>query len=108
MPTVLDFLTAVGLVALTNGIIYLAGRAILHSLTRNGYHCRAFHGWYVWVWMMGGVATCGLLIPWQAPTLHGAPILIGFWCGLLGGTLHGFLALRDAANPPPDDEPTDE
>jgi hypothetical protein len=103
MPPVLSFLDAAGTVAIFNGVILLAGRTMLRSMTRKGQHRRAFHGWYVWVWMMGGVAGGGLFVPWSGPMYRGAPIAMGFLCGWLGGTLHGLGMMRRYVDPPSKD-----
>lgn len=104
MPSVYDFLEAAGMIAVFNAIIFFAGRAMLRSMKRKGFHRRAFHGWYVWVWMMGGVAAGGCFLPWNSSTLsqyRGAPLLMGFLTGWFGGTWHGLGALRRV----PDGEP---
>ena len=106
MPSVYDFLNAAGLIAFFNAIIFFAGRAMLRSMKRKGYVRRAFHGWYVWVWMMGGVIVGGCLCAWQpASYVNGGPLLLGFLSGLFGGTIHGLGALqRMPEQTPPDDE----
>ena len=107
MPTVSDFLNAAGTVLLCNAVIFLVGRAMRASMKRKGQHLRAYHGWYVWVWMMGGVALGGVLLPWNTNTLsqyRGAPLLIGFLAGWLGGFFHGLRALQQMKPSSPADE----
>jgi uncharacterized membrane protein len=104
MPAVYYFLNAAGMVAVFNGVIFLSGRAMLRSMRRKGQHLRTFHGWYVWVWMMGGVAVGGLFIPWSVPMYQGGPLLMGFLSGWFGGTLHGLAVLRKYVEPPAEDE----
>ena len=71
------------------------------SMKRKGQHLRAYHGWYVWVWMMGGVAFGELFLPWQAGAyVKGGPILIGFLTGWLGGFFHGAFMLDHFVEPP--------
>lgn len=107
MPTVEDFLESAGMVAVINGAIFLIGRAAIRSMKLKGYHRRAFHGWYVWVWMMGGVTVGSVLCPWQGKMYRGGPMIMGFLCGWLGGTLHGLGALRKMPPIPPDEESGD-
>lgn len=109
MPSVYDFLNAAGMIALFNAIIFFAGRAMLRSMKRKGYLRRAFHGWYVWVWMMGGVIVGGCLCPWNTTVnVRGAPLLMGFLTGWFGGTVHGFSELRRAGESLPDDPNDDD
>lgn len=100
MPTVSDFLNAAGTVLLCNAVIFLVGRAMRDSMKRKGQHLLAYHGWYVWVWMMAGVAVGGVFLPWQGPMYYAAPVGIGFLFGWLGGFFHGAFMLRQFDKPP--------
>jgi hypothetical protein len=102
MPTVADFLDAAGTTGMFNAVIFFVGRAMLRSMKRKGFHRRAFHGWYVWVWMMGGVMGGGLFLPWSSGPARGAPLGMGFLVGWLGGMLHGWGALVRYRDPPAD------
>lgn len=109
MPTVSDFLNAAGNVALLNGVIYLAGRGMICSMKRKGFSRRAYHGWYVWVWMMGGVMVGGLALPWQTPGLYqSTPILVGFLLGWIGGTFYGAGKLTRYTPPVEEVDPPEE
>ncbi len=109
MPSVNDFLESAGMIAVFNAIIFFAGRAMLKSMKRKGYLRRAFHGWYVWVWMMGGVMVGGCLCAWgfTLPQYRGAPLMMGFVVGWIGGTFHGFSELQKVGESLPD-EPNDD
>lgn len=103
VPTVSDFVESAGLVGVTNAVIFLNGRAMLRSMRRKGQLRRAFHGWYVWMWMMGGVMIGGLFSPWATMSMYrGMPILTGFLAGWGGGMLNGWFALWRVGDPPPE------
>jgi hypothetical protein len=103
MPPVEDFLEAAGTIALFNTAIFFIGRAMRRSMKRKGMHRRAFHGWYVWVWVMGGVIVGGLFLPWSSGTVRGVPLAIGLLAGWFGGMIHGGLALQRYREPPEDE-----
>jgi len=109
MPSVRDFLEAAGLIATFNAIIFFVGRAMLRSMKRKGFHRRAFHGWFVWVWMIGGVTVGGCGLPWfPTANVKGVPLLMGFVVGWIGGTIHGFSQLHKVGESLPNDPGDDE
>lgn len=103
VPTVSDFLESAGLVGMINAVIFFVGRGMLRSMKEKQQFRRAFHGWYVWVWMMGGVMIGGLFAPWATMSMYrGMPVLFGLLCGWGGGMLNGLLALWRVGEPPPE------
>ena len=97
------------MIAVFNAIIFFAGRAMLRSMKRKGYVRRAFHGWYVWVWMMGGVIVGGCLCPWfTTGSARAGPLGMGILVGLLGGTIHGLGALQRMPNPSQSEDERDD
>jgi hypothetical protein len=108
MPSVYDFLESAGMIAIFNAIIFFAGRAMLRSMKQKGQFRRAFHGWYVWVWMMGGVIVGGCFMPWNTSAyIRGGPLLLGLGTGWIGGTIHGLIALQRIPNQPPSEDDRD-
>ena len=111
MPSVTDFLNAAGLIVAFNAVIFFAGRAMLRQMKRLGYLRRAFHGWYVWVWGMGGVIVGGCMCAWNVTNLtqyRATPIMLGLLIGWFGGMVHGFSELQKVGESLPDDPDCDE
>jgi hypothetical protein len=93
------------------GIVFLVGRGMQKSMKRKGQHRRAYHGWYVWCWMLlggfGGLAALPWLIGpafWTGPPADSSGYAGMFGFGLLGGwaagMVHGAFMLRHFVEPP--------
>ncbi len=99
MPINLILLTAVGSSTIFTAVFF-GGWSMLRAQRRQGKHRMAYHGWFVWLWMLIGVSV-------------GPPVGVAIWgvmswlmsmFGLLGGWLvgmiHGAVMLRHFKEPP--------
>ena len=93
------------------GVVFLVGRDLIRSLRRKGQHRRAYHGWYVWCWMLLGGFVGMAALPcfdwpdfWAAPPTNAGGYGAMFGFGLLGGwavgMVHGAVMLRHFVEPP--------
>lgn len=89
------------------GSVFLIGRAILKSMRAKGHHRRAFHGWFVWVWMtLGGFVGMAMAPFLTLPQYAGGVFGFGLLAGWSIGTVHGLIMLPFYRPPvPPSHDP---
>jgi hypothetical protein len=89
------------------GSVFLIGRAMLRSMRRNGQYRRAYHGWFVWVWMLlGGLVGMAAAPLVTMPQYAGGVFGFGLLCGWAIGTAHGLVMLPFFRPPaPPSHDP---